>query len=169
MNAYYYGFDETGVREVDLILSSVASAGKSYHHTRDWTEPGWNDGPSCVEEIQQAADAAAAEVRRLCAAVDDVLALHRVNTGMCLHCAASYPCATAGALAPVADPDPHTTSEKETSVPERVYYEVISLYDSRIIRRDLNEQEAHDLVKDLNRRTDHGARMQRQRYGKALR
>jgi hypothetical protein len=44
-----------------------------------------------------------------------VLALHRVNTGMCLHCAASYPCATVRALALVADPDPHTTSDEETS------------------------------------------------------
>jgi hypothetical protein len=127
-NAYYYGFDETGVREVDLILSSVASAGKSYHHTRDWTEPGWNDGPSCVEEIQQAADAAAAEVRRLRAAVDAALALHTQtycdHSGRCTNndphrvcdcCHDLWPCATVRALAPVADPDPHTTSDKETT------------------------------------------------------
>jgi hypothetical protein len=27
----------------------------------------------------------------------------------------NYPCATVRALTPVADPDPHTTSEKETT------------------------------------------------------
>jgi hypothetical protein len=83
-----------------------------------------------VEEIQQAADAAAAEVRRLRAAVDAALALHQETTVLdeqvCGHCTfvtaahktvhlTSWPCATVRALAPVADPDPHTTSDKETT------------------------------------------------------
>ena len=36
LNAYYFGFDSTGVPEVDAILSAVACAGKSYHHTDEW-------------------------------------------------------------------------------------------------------------------------------------
>jgi hypothetical protein len=69
-----------------------------------------------VEEIQQAADAAAAEVDRLRAAVDAALALHRPLPldGRCRICI-EEPCETVRALAPVADPDPHTTSEKETT------------------------------------------------------
>ena len=38
MNAYYYGFGETGVPEIDKILSAVACAGKAFHHTENWTE-----------------------------------------------------------------------------------------------------------------------------------
>lgn len=38
MDAYYYGFDPTGVPEIDRILSAVACAGKAYHHTEDWDE-----------------------------------------------------------------------------------------------------------------------------------
>lgn len=60
MNAYYYAFEPTGVFAVDRILSAVAAAGKAYHHTEDWCDPGKN-GLSNVDYIQQAAvDAAAA-------------------------------------------------------------------------------------------------------------
>jgi hypothetical protein len=74
---------------------------------------------------------------RLCAAVDAALALHQPAPGSgqgfladgqygdidpaCQTCgtwdeyAVPYPCATVRALAPVADPDPHTTSDKETT------------------------------------------------------
>ena len=38
MNAYYFGFGETGVPEIDKILSAVACAGKAYHHTESWTD-----------------------------------------------------------------------------------------------------------------------------------
>jgi hypothetical protein len=38
MDAYYYGFDPTGVEAIDIILSAVACAGKAYHHTDQWTE-----------------------------------------------------------------------------------------------------------------------------------
>lgn len=54
MNAYYYGFNETGVRCVDEILSAVASAGKGYHHTEMWAEAGY------IDQIQAAAGRAAA-------------------------------------------------------------------------------------------------------------
>ncbi len=59
MEAYYYGFTPTGVREIDLILSAIATAGKGCHHTSDWNEYGYPDA------IQKVATAAAAELQRL--------------------------------------------------------------------------------------------------------
>lgn len=32
MDAYYYGFDSTGVDDIDRLLSAVACAGKAFHH-----------------------------------------------------------------------------------------------------------------------------------------
>lgn len=63
MQAYYYGFDFTGVEAIDRILSAVAVAGKAYHSTDSWDESpyGDEDGPSCAEHIQLAANAAAVE------------------------------------------------------------------------------------------------------------
>lgn len=58
LDAYYYGFDPTGVRAVDLVLASVARAGKAYHHTESWTDAEIL-GESCAESIQKAANAAA--------------------------------------------------------------------------------------------------------------
>ena len=57
MNAYYYEFTPTGVLPIDRILSAVAAAGKSYHHTEMWTDD--SDGPSLVDRIQEAANNAA--------------------------------------------------------------------------------------------------------------
>ncbi|QKS60879.1 helix-turn-helix domain-containing protein [Cupriavidus gilardii] len=62
MDAYYYGFDPTGVREIDLVLSAIACAGKAYHHTECWNDQcEWppHTGKSPVEWIQNAANAAA--------------------------------------------------------------------------------------------------------------
>jgi hypothetical protein len=63
MDAYYYGFDPTGVPEIDRILSAVACAGKSYHCTSDWNEPSepWehHEGGTPVKWIQNAANDAA--------------------------------------------------------------------------------------------------------------
>lgn len=68
MDAYYYGFDPTGVRAVDVILSAVACAGKGYHHTDGWTESHMEFGPfrgnSYVEFIQNAAKDAAELLRQ---------------------------------------------------------------------------------------------------------
>ncbi len=58
MDAYYYSFAETGVEEIDKILSAVATAGKMYHHTDQWSDKD-SDGKSCIDEIQEAAKAAA--------------------------------------------------------------------------------------------------------------
>lgn len=58
MNAYYYYFERTGVKEVDFILTAVAQAGKEYHSTEDWNNTD-NSGFSPVGKIQAAADQAA--------------------------------------------------------------------------------------------------------------
>ena len=71
MSAYYYSFDETGVRSVDEILSAVAIAGKAYHHTESWSDPIYNRPESYIDLIQQAAERAAAEIRRLLALTEE--------------------------------------------------------------------------------------------------
>ena len=69
MDAYYYGFDETGQPDIDLVLSAVACAGKSFHHTDQWNDqdspwPG-HTGNSPIEWISNAALSAAQEMARL--------------------------------------------------------------------------------------------------------
>ena len=67
MDAYYYGFDETGLPAIDRILSAVACAGKAFHHTDQWTEDCaaylGHVGTSPVEWIQNAANDAATAIR----------------------------------------------------------------------------------------------------------
>ena len=69
MNAYYYSFQPTGVPEIDLILSAVATAGKAYHHTEYWNGPCHPQAPfrgqTYVEFIQNAANDAAGTCARL--------------------------------------------------------------------------------------------------------
>lgn len=69
MDAYYFGFEPTGVREIDELLSTIACAGKAYHHTDCWTEgtPSYGDhcaGDSPVLWIQNAAIRAATALDR---------------------------------------------------------------------------------------------------------
>lgn len=63
MWAYYYGFEETGVPEIDKILSAVACAGKAHHHTDGWgdesSEYPPHSGRTPVDWIQNAANEAA--------------------------------------------------------------------------------------------------------------
>lgn len=63
MRAYYYSFTPTGVEAVDLILHTIACAGKAYHHTEQWRDEcqGYGEcvGNSPIEWIQNAADQAA--------------------------------------------------------------------------------------------------------------
>ena len=63
MDAYYYSFTPTGVREIDLILSAVACAGKAFHHTQNWQNDAYHtedfQGSNPVEWIQNAANEAA--------------------------------------------------------------------------------------------------------------
>lgn len=61
MDAYYYGFDPTGVVEIDALLSAVASAGKAYHHTSDWAE--FTLSPTQADVIQAVANMAAGRLR----------------------------------------------------------------------------------------------------------
>jgi hypothetical protein len=71
MDAYYYHFADTGVPEIDLILSAIACAGKAYHHTEMWNEEcEWtpHEGNSPVDWIQNAAVKAAAALRNARAA-----------------------------------------------------------------------------------------------------
>jgi len=68
MDAYYYGFEKTGVPEIDKILSAVACAGKAFHHTEDWDENieflyGPHKGRTVVEWIQNAANEAAESIK----------------------------------------------------------------------------------------------------------
>jgi len=65
MDAYYYGFTETGDRSLDRILSAVACAGKAYHHTDRWNDSGYtpegHEGDTPVDWIQNAAEVAKAD------------------------------------------------------------------------------------------------------------
>lgn len=70
MDAYYFGFERTGVPAIDRILSAIACAGKGYHNTECWDEPGSGGyphlrGDTYVEMIQNAADDAAKEFKSL--------------------------------------------------------------------------------------------------------
>ena len=63
MSAYYYSFELTGVREIDEILSAVAMAGDSHHHTDCWADVYCSDGFSAAELIQEMANRAAEKLR----------------------------------------------------------------------------------------------------------
>ena len=72
MDAYYYGFDRTGVGPIDAILSAVATAGKGSHHTESWGgdsgdyyrgRPGLPDADSAVDLIQRTANRSADQIR----------------------------------------------------------------------------------------------------------
>ena len=77
MDAYYYGFERTGVGFIDAILSAVAIAGKGAHHTESWGDPwegteyyfrgrpGLPDADNAVDLIQKAARQAADAVLAL--------------------------------------------------------------------------------------------------------
>jgi hypothetical protein len=75
MNAYYFQFEPTGVREVDMILSAIADAGHTFHHTEDWNDENEacapHVGKTPVEWIQNAANAAAETVRNLLRSASD--------------------------------------------------------------------------------------------------
>ena len=65
LNAYYYGFDATGVIEVDRILAAVAIAGKGYHHTEHWSDDPGGGELSPVEKIQMWALRAAEAITQM--------------------------------------------------------------------------------------------------------
>ncbi|SCC11167.1 hypothetical protein [Rhodococcus qingshengii] len=49
------------------------------------------------------------------------------------------------------------------TAPDPKRYQIVSLYDSRIIRRNLTHAEAWKFSRDLNDRTEHGAKIVEQR------
>ena len=67
MDAYYYSFGPTGIAIIDRILSAVACAGKSFHHTDCWDEEcspyEHLRGDTVTTWIQNAADDAADVLR----------------------------------------------------------------------------------------------------------
>jgi len=68
MDAYHYSFTETGTREIDLILSAVACAGKAYHNTDCWDDaPTYKKGDQRTEagKIQDAGAEAAQYIKGL--------------------------------------------------------------------------------------------------------
>ncbi len=68
MDAYYYEFEPTGIEAIDRILSAVAAAGRTWHHTREWEDVieednGFGPNKSPVEWIQESANKAADEIK----------------------------------------------------------------------------------------------------------
>lgn len=64
MDAYYYGFEPTGDKDIDLILCAIATAGKASHHTDGWNDDvdhGYKnvDGRCPIDWVQNAANKAA--------------------------------------------------------------------------------------------------------------
>ena len=60
--AYYYSFQLTGVEKVDNLLRAIARAGKSFHHTDQWSDPqDWMGDKSYIDLIQEAANELAEE------------------------------------------------------------------------------------------------------------
>jgi len=103
---YYYGFDATGVEEVDAILEAVGTAGKAYHLTEDWCEPLSSDfrnlkeGESCAEGIQRVASEGAALLLKIHAEHAEMLDLIETwhlggmfHVASCMHGACLSPCA----------------------------------------------------------------------------
>ncbi|AEJ94049.1 hypothetical protein THIBAULT_126 [Mycobacterium phage Thibault] len=72
MQAYYYGFEATGLAVIDRILSAVATAGKRYHHTESWSDP-WGDVMTEEDRIQMAAEESAEQIRKLLAVAESLL------------------------------------------------------------------------------------------------
>ena len=82
MDAYYYGFNCTGINAIDLILSSVSCAGKSFHNTEQWNETAYKyhdnqNGESPVDWIQNSAHDAADLIVNLEQQRDELLAALR--------------------------------------------------------------------------------------------
>ncbi len=49
------------------------------------------------------------------------------------------------------------------TAPDPKRYQIVSLYDSRIIRRNLTHAEAWKFSRDMNRLTEHGVKIVQQR------
>lgn len=126
MDAYYFGFDRTGVDEIDAVLSAVAIAGKGSHHTESWADSGsaWfytgreglPDAEGAAELIEETAKQSAQRLatikddnRKLVAAIRAVEEVHHpvqfsAKRFICGHCqyeprtVISWPCPTITAI-----------------------------------------------------------------------
>lgn len=62
LSSYYFSFESTGNKDVDMLLYAVARAGKCFHSTDQWVEEiDWVNSPllegnSPVDWIQNAAN-----------------------------------------------------------------------------------------------------------------
>ena len=81
----YIGLNRTGFGPFDDSLSLIEEAGDSYHHTSKWLDEGWNGEKPYIDRINESIEFAAnsysdlidaltalkAELREICAAIDD--------------------------------------------------------------------------------------------------
>ena len=81
----YIGLNRTGFGPFDDSLSLIEEAGDSYHHTSKWLDEGWNGEKPYIDRINESIESAAnsysdlidaltalkAELREICAAIDD--------------------------------------------------------------------------------------------------
>lgn len=80
MDAYYYGFERTGIGCIDGILSAVAIAGKAYHGTDQWGDArDFDDDESHESRIQRVANESAQLVSELASEVERLRAALRVE------------------------------------------------------------------------------------------
>jgi len=81
----YIGLNRTGFGPFDDSLSLIEEAGDSYHHTSKWLDEGWNGEKPYIDRINESIEFAAnsysdlidaltalkAELREICAVIDD--------------------------------------------------------------------------------------------------
>jgi len=81
----YIRLNRTGFGPFDDSLSLIEEAGDSYHHTSQWIDEGWNGEKPYIDRINESIEFAAnsysdlidaltalkAELREICAAIDD--------------------------------------------------------------------------------------------------
>lgn len=77
--AYYFGFEPTGQKGIDLILGAVCAAGKGHHHTESWGDEDMCscDAGSYIDLIQAAAAEASERQKELVEALEDANSLCR--------------------------------------------------------------------------------------------
>jgi hypothetical protein len=89
LTSYYFAFGRSGERVVDEVLSAVAIAGKCHHHTFGWDDSD-NGEPSCIDNIQAAANRAAAHVVQLTTQLAHLTALVEQGARLETPCVWSY-------------------------------------------------------------------------------
>ena len=94
----YIKLNRTGFGPFDDSLSLIEEAGDSYHHTSQWLEEGWNGEKPYIDRINESIEFAAnsysdlidaltalkAELREICAAIDDPASDLTLTTVECI-------------------------------------------------------------------------------------